>query len=331
MLRADNTHSDAIGLLRPVGKAWASTERAIGGESGANHGTRTWLVDRIGYRVPREQFDGIVHGVFASACYIDCGGAPLLTVVSAGVADGPTMLVLGADVTADLRTVFNPGDRLRCRGGRVLGRSVVLELARARTWRVPKPRSLLSRHDMVARVALAQARLVEARRARVSVLNRSGDASIAGVEHAVRRLDAANALARLERFVGWGEGLTPAGDDYLVGLFAALGVLVHRDAARRTFLDRMRGFVASQYARTTPISAHWLALASHGHFNADLLRALDALRAEPDAHAARHAFDALTGVGATSGADALAGILSGFAAWMKPTTYYLCSEHNQRR
>lgn len=328
MLRADNTRNDAIGRLRTAGTAWSSTERAIVGESGTSHGTRTWLVDRIGYRVPRERFDGIVHGVFARACYIDCGG-PLLTVVAAGVADGPTMLVLGADATADLRTVFSPGDALRCRGGRVLGPSVVLELARAKTWRPPKPRSLLSRHDTVARVAMARARLVEVRPARTSVLNRSGDAAIAGVEHAVRRLDVANALARMERFVGWGEGLTPAGDDYLVGLFAALGALVHDDAARRTFLGRMRDFVTSQCARTTPISAHWLALATRGHFNADLLRALDALRAEPDAHAARDAFDTLIGVGATSGADALAGILSGFAAWMKPTTTNLCSEQKQ--
>ena len=123
--------------------------------------------------------------------------------------------------------------------------------------------------------------------------------------------------------MGWGEGLTPAGDDYLVGLCAALQSLVHGNAARRTFLRRMRGFVASQSLRTTPISAHWLTLASRGHFNADLLRALDALRAERDVQNARDAIDALMAVGATSGADALTGILSGFEAWMKAPSHQL--------
>ena len=289
-------------------------------ESGTNGTTHAWAVARIGYRVPQKQFDGVVHGVFARACYIDCGGS-LLTLAAAGVADGPTMLILGADGPADLRSVFTPGDLLRCRGGRVRGRRLVLELARARTWRPAKPQWLLSRHDTAARIALARARLVEGRRARSSVLDRSGEGAIAGVERACRRLDVANALSRIERFVGWGEGLTPAGDDYLVGLCAALGALAHGNAGRNDFLRRMRRFIATQCVRTTPISAHWLALASRGHFNADLLRALDALRAERDAPSARDALDALMAVGATSGADALTGILSGFAAWTKPSIY----------
>ena len=275
-----------------------------------------WVVARVGYRVPRRQFDGVVHSVFARACYIDCAGS-LLTLATAGVADGPTTLVLGSDGPADLRGLFNAGDAVRCRHSRIHGRGLVLELAGATTWRASRPRSRLDRRDTAARVAMARARLVDSRRNRSSVLDRSGAAAIAGVERACRQLDVADALAGIERFVGWGEGLTPAGDDYLVGLCAALGALVQGDAARRAFLARVRGFVASQRARTTPISAHWLVLASRGHFNADLLRALDALRTERDVHVARDALDALMAVGATSGADALTGILSGFVAWQK--------------
>jgi len=279
--------------------------------------TRTWAVARIGYRVPRKRFDGVVQGVFSRACYIDCGRS-LLTLAAAGVADGPTTLVLGAEAPADLRSIFTPGDALRCRGGRVVGRRVVLELGRARTWRACEPPSLLDGRDVAARIALARACLAEARRARSSVLDRSGGAEIAGVEHACLRLDVADALPRVERFVGWGEGLTPAGDDYLVGLCAALGALVQGDAARRAFLVGVRRFLASRCARTTPISAHGLVLASRGHFNAGVLRALDALRSDRDADDARVAFDELMAAGATSGADALTGILSGFAAWTRP-------------
>ena len=170
---------------------------------------------------------------------------------------------------------------------------------------------------------MARARLVAGRQKRSSVLDRSGAAAIARVERACRRLDVTGALGSIQRFVGWGEGLTPAGDDYLVGLCAALGILVQGDARRKAFLTMMRAFVSTQHVRTTPISAHWLTLASRGHFNADLLRALDALRAERDVRNARDAIDALMAVGATSGADALTGILSGFEAWMKAPSHQL--------
>jgi hypothetical protein len=147
---------------------------------------------------------------------------------------------------------------------------------------------------------------------------------MAGVEDACRRLDAAVAGARIERFVGWGEGLTPAGDDYLVGLCAALGSLAARDAKRGAFLDDLRGRIVPLRARTTPVSAHYLGLAADGHFNADVLRARDALQAGRDARRARAAFEALIEVGSTSGADALTGILSGFAAWDPSPVDHTC-------
>lgn len=288
--------------------------------SRTNDATHVWAVAHIGYRVPRKQFDGIVRAVFSRACYVDCGGS-LAVLATHGVSDGPTTLVLGADVRADLRSVFDPGDALRCRGSRIEARKVVLDLAHTRTWRPRKPRSLLSRRDTAARMAVARAHLAEGRRTRSSVLDCSGDAAIGGLERACRRLDVTDALSRVERFVGWGEGLTPAGDDYLIGLCAAMGALVQGNAARMAFFATMRSFVASQCVRTTPISAHWLALASRGHFNADVLRALDALRADRDAYAAHATFDRLMAVGATSGADTLTGILSGFVAWTKFPVY----------
>jgi hypothetical protein len=275
---------------------------------------RTWSVRRLGYRVPRVQFDGTVHAVFARACYIECGDT-LLTLAAATLADGPTTLVLGRDAAADLRSAFRRGDAVRCRDGRVRSRGAALDLRSAHTWRVPDPRPSLAAGDTASRVELALTQLAQVRRTHSSVLDRNGAAAIARLTRACRDLDSANALDQAARFVGWGEGLTPAGDDYLVGLCAALGTLVQRDAGRREFLDRLRGFFAAQQARTTPIAAHCLKLAALGHFNADILRAIDALRSETDVPVAQGALDDVMAVGATSGADVLTGILSGFTAW----------------
>jgi hypothetical protein len=274
----------------------------------------TCAVASIGFRVPRDRLSGIVRAVFARAGYVECGDT-LLTIAASGVANGPTTLVLRGDAPADLRDAIAPGDALRGLHDRIEGRNVVLELARAQTWRPRVPRSLLGHGDRARRAAMARDRLVQSRRTRSSVLDRSGAAAIAGVEEACRKLDIAAARARIARFVGWGEGLTPAGDDYLVGLCAALGVLTRRDGRRNVFLEDLRRSLASSWARTTPVSAHYLALAADGHFNADVLRARDALRAGRDAYRARIALDALIALGSTSGADALTGILSGFAAW----------------
>jgi Protein of unknown function (DUF2877) len=273
-----------------------------------------WPVTRLGYRVPRIEFDGVVHAVFARACYFECGDA-LLTLGAATLADGPTTLLLGREVVVDLRRAFRRGETVRCRGGRVRSAGMTLDLRHADIWRVPDPRPTLDAGALAARVKLARMRLAQARRTRSSVLDRSGEVAIDALIRACRDLDAAGAIERAARFVGWGEGLTPAGDDFLVGLCAVLNALAGSNAGRHAFVERVRATLAMQRSRTTPIAAHCLALAAQGHFNADVLNAIDAIRAEPDAHAAERTLDEVMGAGATSGADALTGILAGFAAW----------------
>ncbi len=276
-----------------------------------------WPVTRLGYRVPRVQFDAVVHAVFARACYFECGDT-LLTLGVSALADGPTMLLLGPEVAVDLRRAFRRGDAVRCRDGRVRSSGTTLDLRGADTWRVPYPRPTLASGDTALRVEMARAKLTCVRGTRSSVLDRKAEGAIEALIRACRDLDVADAIERAERFVGWGEGLTPAGDDFLVGLCAALDALVDGDAERGAFVDALRTFLAMQRSRTTPIAAYCLALVAQGHFNADILNAIDALRAEPDAHAAQRALDDVLAVGATSGADALTGILSGFAAWSRP-------------
>jgi hypothetical protein len=68
----------------------------------ANAAPLRLAVARIGYRVPRNQFDGTIRAVFSRACYVDCGNS-VLVVASNRVADGPTTIVLGPEAGADLR------------------------------------------------------------------------------------------------------------------------------------------------------------------------------------------------------------------------------------
>ncbi|MBA3534608.1 MAG: DUF2877 domain-containing protein [Ardenticatenales bacterium] len=102
--------------------------------------------------------------------------------------------------------------------------------------------------------------------------------------------------------LGWGTGLTPAGDDCLLGLLAGCRMVGRDVTSLQTMIQR------DAAPRTTSLSAALLQAASVGHFSASWHRLALALerRAAPAVDAAaRH----LMAHGASSGADALVGWL----------------------
>jgi hypothetical protein len=278
---------------------------------------RSLAVERVGCLVPRTCIDGAVFAVFARAAYLACGDL-LLTLAAPPLGDGPATLVLGSDAPDDLRILLRRGEPITSRAGRIHARHATFDLALARTWRAPEPRPPLASCDTHARVELARARLAQARDVRSSVLTGAAAAAALELERNCRDLDRAGALDAAALLVGRGEGLTPAGDDFLVGLCAALQALSPGDSAKLAFVGCLQSWLATQRSRTTPIAAHFLGLAARGHFSAGILRAIDALRSESDPRTAQHVFDATLQLGATSGADTLTGILAGLRAWTDP-------------
>jgi len=151
------------------------------------------------------------------------------------------------------------------------------------------------------------------------VIDRSAADLVASIAEACRVLDKDRVVRLVASLVGLGEGLTPAGDDFLVGLLAGLDGLA-LDAAKRHFVDAIGLTLARLAHRTTDVAAHFLRLAARGHYS----EVLDCLR---DALLCRHRCDlvekALQGaldVGATSGADMVTGLLAGLTAWLQDET-----------
>jgi hypothetical protein len=275
----------------------------------------TLTVARVGYFAPATSFDGIVHSVFARACNIACEFG-LLTIAAPGLTDGPMVWRLAAGAPLDFRHLFHPGERLRRRQAMAFTREVKLDLGSAATWR-PSSLPRTSTGQLSANLQRATAALDLRRPVRSSVIEREGQASLRSLEDACRRLDVERATAEIHRLVGWGEGLTPAGDDALVGLLAALGALAPGDAERLPFLRSLSAVIVSGAPRTTDISAHYLRLAAHGHFNADvtdLRHAFLAADESGEGDSMRNALESALDVGATSGADMVAGMMAGFRA-----------------
>lgn len=108
--------------------------------------------------------------------------------------------------------------------------------------------------------------------------------------------------------IGLGEGLTPAGDDCVLGALAA----IHRLAPEWLTSDRslLPWLDAAARSRTTDVARDFLLEALGGRFAEPVL----ALLAAPSAGLAEPAARELIGMGATSGADTLCGIRLGCRA-----------------
>lgn len=103
---------------------------------------------------------------------------------------------------------------------------------------------------------------------------------------------------------GLGVGLTPSGDDFLVGVMHAQWALGESGPG-----GRWTGFLAeAAVPRTTPLSAEWLRAAAEGEAMA-LWHELFGALVDDDKRAVREALARLVRVGHSSGSDALAGFV----------------------
>jgi hypothetical protein len=287
----------------------------VGGRLRHRHALRRrFRVTRIGHRVPSIDFEGRVHSVFEHACNIALG-AELLTIGTAATGDGPTLLRLAGGVQDDLRECFTEGEFAACRGGWLRTPRVDADLMQATRWWPAPTKPLLPAARIQAHLADARTRLALQRLSRPSVLVGAGAPALTALGSAVQALDVDAARCAAEHLVGWGEGLTPAGDDALIGLLAGLDALLHAGTRRRAFRDALGARIGRLSARTTPIAAHGLRLAADGHFNAPLLAVRDALLTEADEGRVAAALRRALSIGASSGADMLSGLLLALQAW----------------
>lgn len=133
---------------------------------------------------------------------------------------------------------------------------------------------------------------------------------LACLAQAVRTGDRAGAGAAAVSLVGLGPGLTPSGDDALVGMAAAVTAMAASGSFDATFLGPVADAAP---ARTTTVSATFLRHASEGQFAAGVHQLMGVLIGA-DTSDAQAIIVRCVAYGATSGADLLAGALIGLDA-----------------
>ena len=247
----------------------------------------------IDLRTPRT---GRVHSVFTHAVNLELGDQ-MWTVVARGGHDAALTLRLSdAVIPGDLG--LRVRDPVYVRSCHVRAGPAVIDARTAVRW-MPR-RYDVDLDELGERVAELEAAARPVAWAGSWTL---ADA-VAGALASARPTDLDEAVRRA---VGCGPGLTPAGDDVLVGILAVL-TAPPGAAGREPAAARLRAALTPVLPATTEISRALLAQASHGHVSRpvwELARSVLSGRA-PSAQARAD----VLGTGATSGGDTCAGLVA---------------------
>ncbi|WP_344783488.1 DUF2877 domain-containing protein [Microbacterium kribbense] len=200
----------------------------------------------------------------------------------------------------------------------------IIDLDAPQEWHARLPRALADDATMNARTRALHALVVSSGTAGGAL---SGPSPIDPFADAVaERLDVARAaivraetagdrtalVATVERMLGLGPGLTPAGDDVLAGL----ALVAARPGSRIALLPGAIADVLARHPeRTTDLSRTMLREALAGRARQSLIDLLERLCSPPTADsrpdALRAAAERVLGIGHTSGTDLVSGILTG--------------------
>ena len=271
-----------------------------------------------------------VHSVYRQACNIELEDGALVTLLGREPGNVPHGIRCPLPRPADFRVWLRPDQVVATDGVwlHVAAAGVSIDLSAAARWRCGLDRCTI---DLRAAVSVRALRLVH------SVLReqtpQSGfaplllrDATPASpLEQALQRrlmralpdlsradagLDFAAAAQALAALAGLGPGLTPSGDDFIVGYLAALYT---RGACEPLLWPYLSGLSepVMQFARSANlISRQYLLNALAGEFSESLAQVVWAVSGSDDLRV-REATAQLVRVGHSSGADCLLGLLFG--------------------
>ena len=258
-----------------------------------------------------------LEAVFERSFYLRAGDE-FICVGEPGIGNGPLTLIGHLGRLSD--RALQPRQSVAvCDRHIVIGNSIRLILDRSEAWRPPAwpicpspvrlidtcvalerraaidaPEEGLARHISGVAETSARQALARVARPRIATFERW----LSGVlDEPAQGMACADAVRGL---IGLGPGLTPSGDDFLVGALALLDAIGERDAHAAL----ARAIIAALPGATSPLSACFLRAAAAGHVGETLHHAVSSVIAG-DVGAA---IEAIETIGHSSGWDMMAGI-----------------------
>ena len=286
---------------------------------------RRWSQAAASLLPPQQEVIGRVHSCYARIINVRTPSGRLLTLQGEGMLQAPLGLALATDVAAlglrlpvgalvvqDIPTARRAPAalRLRCADALVWDGQVTAQPGLTPSVLASRAHGL---HGWLCRYTPTRSLTplllaLQHRPMRLSAINATAYTALAPLWAGRQAFGVSTLLTLVKALVGLGEGLTPSGDDFLVGLLAVLhvtGFLPCRAASpiHEQFCECVR-------LGTSQLSGEFLRCAFEGHFAEPLVMLVRALWAPATdawpAHAAT-----LAAVEHSSGVDAMVGIALG--------------------
>lgn len=237
---------------------------------------------------------------------IDTHGT-IISIVQPTIGAGPFSIVVAAE--RPFPNTLNPSTPIRKTAGSLQVGPLHIDLHSADVWQ-PRPNWDLVREqqkewlthlpELATAVTQQQDRLTAGTPASfANQFQAAADAVLATIAHP----DAAGLETAVARLAGLGPGLTPAGDDFLLGLL--LGLWATR--SEEEVVELAECVVKTAVPRTTQLSAAWLQAAAQGEAWLAWHHLLNALLAGGDW---QYLFNRILNNGATSGIASLTGFVA---------------------
>jgi hypothetical protein len=276
-----------------------------------------------GGQAPRGRFNGALHSVFRHACNVRLDDGRMLALLAPHLGNAPHGVRLDVPAGFGFADHLTGGQRVGCRADvlRVAGGGLSIDLGTAQPWRGELPAAGVNLAN--PKVALGwRAAWCALRHGRprsdsceVEFFGRVVDRQTVRLARATRALQVHEAASAVDGLIGRGPGLTPSGDDLIVGFLAGLWSTTGDHPARRGFRDALCAAVAAAAVAAGDISRVYLTHATQGRFAEPLTTLARRIAEGADLGVVEFATTAALRVGHTSGADGVSGLLLGLVAW----------------
>jgi Protein of unknown function (DUF2877) len=270
----------------------------------------------IGYRVPGadpQMRRYRVHSRFRHALNLTRGDGDLLTLLDARYENSPAAIRVATPAGWDWRDRAASALPVVQEPGALCGDGWRISLDRAVRWEQP---CFDGRCDTLPVPRIYTALAAELRRHVGEQDLRSALQLLPGWPAGGREValalddDFQHLQQQVARLVGFGTGLTPDGDDFLLGYLAVLRPWLCFETIT-THHALLKQLIATQLTQTTDISRHYLGMALQGHFSEPITRLISAISRSADGEEIRFAACRAMQVGSASGADSVAGVIGG--------------------
>jgi len=265
-----------------------------------------------GAGVPAHDFAGRIAEVHARAALITLRDGWCITLLGSELGRQPRGISLDLPEGISLRQFLSPNAELAKRGGviRFAESTLAIDLRGAPNWRSGIATLAFDCRRPAVAKAYRTAWLALERDGRSDGLRDTADTKLDELSKAIRGRDTAAAARAMAALIGLGNGTTPAGDDYLVGICLALWSC----SATKAFAAALCPKLVALAARSSDLSGLYLQEAARGEVSERLAEVAVGICAGGSDDVVENAIITALSVGHSSGAAGIFGLLNGYAA-----------------